>query len=304
VALGLSAWLAAARPRTLAAAFVPVIVGLALAARADGAAAPVAVAGGVLDGICPLRRGGLDLPLAALTLATALLIQIATNLANDYFDFAHGADGPGRLGPQRLSATGHAVAIRHAMVGVVVLAAAAGLYLVARGGWPILVIGVASLISAIAYTGGPFPLAYHGLGDVFVFAFFGPVAVGGTYLLQRGVIAPAVLLAAVPVGCLAMAILVVNNLRDVDGDRRVGKRTLAVRIGARATRVQYVGLLAVAFASVVLLGAWLPLLAAPLAAWEGVSLWRRRGAELNASLAGTARLHLVFGLLLAVGIAA
>lgn len=273
-------WLLASRPRTLVAAIVPVMVGLAVA-----------------------RQGGaLDLPVAAATLAAALLIQIATNLANDYFDFQKGADGPDRLGPRRVSGEpGAAEAIKRGTVVVVALAVVIGLYLVARGGWPILLIGVTSLAAAIAYTGGPYPLAYHGLGDVFVFVFFGPVAVGGTYLLQRGGLDPLALLAAVPVGCLAVAILVVNNLRDIASDRRVGKWTLAVRIGAVATRWQYVVLIAGAFLAAVCVGVWLPLIALPLALREIVLLWRRAGGELNASLAGTARLHLVFGVLLALG---
>jgi 1,4-dihydroxy-2-naphthoate octaprenyltransferase len=275
-------WLGATRPRTLVAAVVPVAVGLALA-----------------------RGGGvLDAPVAAATLGAALLIQIATNFANDYGDFVRGADGPERLGPRRLSgAPGGAAAVRRATAVVVALAALIGLFLVARGGWPILAIGVASLAAALAYTGGPLPLAYHGLGDVFVFAFFGPVAVAGTYYLQRGALDPRVLLAAVPVGCLAVAILVVNNLRDIDGDRRAGKRTLAVRLGAAGTRVEYLLLLATAFAAALGAGVWLPLAVAPLAAREAAALWRRRGAELNASLAGTARLHLLFGALLAAGLA-
>jgi 1,4-dihydroxy-2-naphthoate octaprenyltransferase len=265
----------------LVAAVVPVAVGLALA-----------------------RRGGpVDLVLAAATLTAALLIQIATNFANDYFDFVQGADGPDRLGPRRISGEPGGLAfVRRGTVAVVALAVLVGLYLVARGGWPILVIGVLALLSAIAYTGGPFPLAYHGLGEVFVFLFFGPVAVGGTYLLQRAGFALAVLPAAVSVGCLAAAILVVNNLRDIDSDRRAGKRTLAVRIGSGATRWQYAALVAGAFAAAAWAGVWLPLLALPLAAREGAQLWRRTGIALNDTLAGTARLHLVFGVLLAVGL--
>ncbi len=274
-------WLSASRPRTLVAAVVPVAVGLAVA-----------------------RRGGaLDLSVAVATLGAALLIQIATNFANDYFDFQKGADGPERLGPRRVSGEpGAADAIKRGTMVVVVLAALVGLYLVQHGGWPILLIGITSLAAAIAYTGGPYPLAYHGLGDIFVFVFFGPVAVGGTYLLQRGVLDPAVLLAAVPVGCLAVAILVVNNLRDIVGDRRVGKRTLAVRIGTLATRWQYAALIGGAFLATVLVGVWLPLVVLPLACREVVLVWRRAGAELNASLAGTARLHLLFGLLLTIGL--
>jgi len=275
-------WLAAVRPRTLTATVVPVTLGLALA-----------------------RRGGdLDVALAVMTLLTALLIQVATNFANDYFDAMHGADGPDRLGPPRLSAGSDAAAaaMRRATAAVVVLAAGAGLWLVWRGGWPIALIGVASLVSAVAYTGGPFPLAYHGLGDLFVFTFFGPVAVGGTHYLQRGAVDVEVLLASVPVGALATAILVVNNLRDIDGDGRAGKRTLAVRFGRPATRVGWMLLVAVALGLSIELGGWIVLLAAPLALYECRGLLIREGRALDASLAGTARLHLVVGLLLAIGV--
>jgi 1,4-dihydroxy-2-naphthoate octaprenyltransferase len=283
VALAISPpeWLAATRPRTLVAAVVPVLLGLSLARRA----------------------GPLDLPLGLATLAAAVLIQIATNFANDYFDGVKGADGGNRLGPVRMSQRGGEVAraMRRATLAAMGLAALIGLYLIARGGWPILTIGALALAAAVAYTGGPFPLAYHGLGDVFVFVFFGPVAVCGTYLLQRGAIGFHTLLAAVPVGCVATAILVVNNLRDIPSDAGAGKRTLAVRLGPRRTRAGYVALLAAAFVVAAVAGHWLALAALPLAALEVRLLYRRDGRALNASLAGTARLHLVFGLLLAAG---
>jgi 1,4-dihydroxy-2-naphthoate octaprenyltransferase len=182
-----------------------------------------------------------------------------------------------------------------------VAAAAAGVYLVWHGGWPILVIGVLSLVCAVAYTGGPFPLAYHGLGDVFVLVFFGPVAVGGTYLLQRGTLPASVLLASVPVGLLATAILMVNNLRDVDGDARAGKRTLAVRFGRRATRAGWIGVVAAALVLTLVAVGWPALLALPFAAWETRALLGRDGRALDVSLAGTARLHLIVGLILVLG---
>jgi 1,4-dihydroxy-2-naphthoate octaprenyltransferase len=277
-----SDWIAATRPRTLVATFVPVLVGLALAWR-DG---------GVRPGV------------AAVTLALGLLIQIATNLANDYFDGRRGADGPDRLGPKRLSAQDPALAaaIGRATALVVVLAAIAGLSLVSVGGWPILVIGVVSLLCALAYTGGPYPIAYHGLGDVFVFVFFGPVAVLGTYWLQRATVSTEAALASVPVGCVATAILMVNNLRDIAGDARVGKRTLAVRIGARATRAGWVVMVAVGLMTAFAVAGPIVLLVAPLAAYEARALYRRDGRALNASLAGTARLHLVLGLAMAIGL--
>jgi 1,4-dihydroxy-2-naphthoate octaprenyltransferase len=283
-------WLAAARPRTLPAAIVPVVVGLALAARS----------------------GPIDVGVAGATLAAALLIQIGTNLANDYYDFVAGADTSERLGPRRITQAGLAApaTVRAAAFAVLAAAGLLGCGLVAVGGWPIALIGAASLVAAVAYTGGPWPLAYHGLGDVFVFVFFGVVAVTGTVLLQTGAVSGLALVASLPVGCLATAILVVNNLRDIATDARAGKRTLAVRIGAAATRRQYallvtapflvVAALAVPLGPVVLI----PLAALPLAVAEVRALGRRAGAELNASLAGTARLHLVVGVLLAVGLAA
>ncbi|MCC6849443.1 MAG: 1,4-dihydroxy-2-naphthoate polyprenyltransferase [Deltaproteobacteria bacterium] len=288
---GLAPWLAAARPRTLPAAIVPVVVGLAFAARTHA----------------------LDAGVAVVTLVAALLIQIGTNLANDYYDFVAGADTHERLGPRRITQAGLAAPATVRAAAFVVLAAAglAGAYLVAVGGWPILLIGMASLAAAVAYTGGPFPLAYHGLGDLFVFVFFGVVAVAGTVWLQTGALAASVLAPSLPVACLATAILVVNNLRDIATDARAGKRTLAVRLGAAATRAEYVALVAAPYAVVGAVaaatgaaGLLLPFATAPLAVREARAIFRRAGAELNASLAGTARLHLLFGVLLAAGLLA
>lgn len=285
-----AAWRAATRPRTLPAAVVPVIVGLALAARS----------------------GPIDPGVAVVTVLTAVLIQIGTNLANDYYDFLAGADTHERLGPQRITQAGLAApaTVRGAAIGVLAAAALAGLWLVTIGGWPILLVGVASLIAAVAYTGGPWPLAYHGLGDVFVFVFFGVVAVNGTYFLQTGTVTALSLLVSLPVACLATAILVVNNLRDLATDARAGKRTLAVRIGAQATRRQYVVLVMAPFLLVALVASVMgssvlvALAALPFAIREARALGRRSGAELNASLAGTAKLHLFFGSLLAAGLLA
>ncbi len=285
---GVAAWIGAARPRTLPAAVVPVVVGLALAAREEP----------------------LDVGVAAVTLLAAILIQIGTNLANDYYDFVAGADTSERLGPRRITQAGLAApaTVRAAAFVTLGAAAVAGAWLVAVGGWPILLIGMASLIAAVAYTGGPYPLAYHGLGDVFVFVFFGVIAVNGTVLLQTGEVSALSLAVSLPVACLATAILVVNNLRDIATDARAGKRTLAVRIGAAATRLQYAALVAVPFVAALLLAGiagpalLLTLLAVPLAVREVRALRQRDGAALNASLAGTARLHLAFGVLLALGL--
>ena len=287
------AWLAAARPATLLAALAPIAVGTAVAA-AEGRARPA---------------------LAALALATALLLQIAANLANDLFDFEKGADTAERRGPARAVASGWIApaAMRRAVVAVVAAAALAGLGLVAAGGWPIALAGLLSLGAALAYTGGPFPLGYHGLGDVCVFAFFGLVGVAGSHYVQAGEASPLAFAAALPVGLLVTAILAVNNLRDLDTDARAGKRTLAVRIGARATRVYYDALLASAFAvpaALVALRALapaglLPLLSLPLALGLARAVARAAdGPSFNAALAGTARLAAVFSLLFALGIAA
>ena len=283
-------WLAAARPRTLPAAVVPVLVGLALAGRS----------------------GPIDVGVAALTLVTTVLIQIGTNLANDYYDFVAGADREDRVGPRRITQAGVAApaTVRAAAFAVLALAAAGGAGLVAIGGWPIALVGIASLAAAVAYTGGPFPLAYHGLGDVFVFLFFGVIAVNGTVFLQTGGTTALSFLVSLPVACLATAILVVNNLRDLATDARAGKRTVAVRIGAAATRLQYLALVAAPFLLLPFLvraigtPALVVVAALPFAVREVRALYARTGAGLNASLAGTARLHVVVGLLLALGLAA
>lgn len=285
------AWVMAARPRTLPAAVAPVLVGMALA-QADGA---------------------FSLLPALAALAAALLIQIGTNLANDYYDFVKGADIAGRKGPTRVAHSGliKLSALRRGTVLVFVAASLVGLYLVAVGGWPILVIGVASLGSALAYTGGPYPLGYHGLGDLFVFLFFGLAAVCGTYYVQALTISAKAILAAVPVGTLTTAILVVNNLRDIETDREAGKRTLAVMLGPGGTRLEYVLLLAVAYAVPVLfwLAGWssrrvlLPWATLPLALGLTRTIYQTtEGRALNQALAGTANLDLGFALLLALGL--
>jgi 1,4-dihydroxy-2-naphthoate octaprenyltransferase len=249
--------------------------------------------------------------LAALT--ASVLIQIGTNLANDYFDYVKGADVAGRKGPTRVAQSG-LISLSHLRLGIFIsfaLAALVGLYLVTVGGWPILVVGIAALVSAVAYTGGPFPIGYHGLGDLFVFVFFGLVAVCGTYYVQALSLTPVVVLAAVPVGALTTAILVVNNLRDIDTDQRTGKRTMAVMLGPKATRAEYVGLLIVAYTAPVLL--WgsgmvsipvlLPLFTIPLAVRLIRAIYRTvDGDSLNRALAGTANLDLLFSTLLSLGL--
>jgi 1,4-dihydroxy-2-naphthoate octaprenyltransferase len=275
------AFLLAARPRTLPAAAAPVLVGTAAAAGAGA-----------------LR------PLAALAaLAGALLLQIGTNYANDVYDHFRGADGPDRVGPVRAVASG-LLSPRDVLTAMTLSFAAAfavGVYLVAIGGWPIVIIGLSGIASGILYTAGPWPLAYHGLGDLFAFVYFGPVAVGGTYYVQAGNVTPTVLAAGAAVGLLIAAILVVNNTRDIVTDRAAGKHTLAVRLGRRASCYYYAALLAAAYGIAVALArsplGLLPLLSLPLALRLAGSLWRHEGGALNATLAGTAQLAALFSLL-------
>ena len=286
------AWLLATRPKTLPAALSPVIVGAA-AAAGDGAFAA--------------------LPALA-ALAGALLLQIGVNLANDYFDFHSGIDTAERKGPLRVTQSGLIPPgqVRLAMAAALAAAALVGVYLVARGGTPILAVGVASILAALAYSGGPWPLASKGVADLFVFVFFGPVAVCGTYFVQAGALTPAPAAAAIGPGLLITAILVVNNLRDIETDARAGKRTLAVRLGARGALAEYVLLLVGAFLAPPMLLAGgvrgaailLPLLSVPLAIPLVRTLATRRedGPAMNAALAGTARLTLVYCLLLAIGL--
>lgn len=286
----LGAWLLAIRPATLSAGVAPVLVGTAMATS----------------------RGTFDLPAGVAVLAGALLIQIGTNLANDYFDFRKGGDTPDRLGPVRVTQAGllpPESVLRGALLSLGV-ASIIGLYLVSVGGLPILVVGILSLVCAIAYTGGPFPIAYNGLGEVFTLLFFGFIAVGGTYWIHAESLSWDLLLAGGGVGALITAILVVNNLRDIETDARAGKRTLAVRLGVRATQAEYL-LLCIAAAC------------APIAGWIffGWSPWTLLGIvglgrlirplrtvlffenprELNPALGGTARGVTWYSGLLALG---
>jgi len=284
------AWILAARPQTLPASIAPVLVGTAVAHAAGGA------------------RGG---PAMA-AVAGALLLQIASNLANDVFDHEKGADGPDRLGPPRAVACGllRPRAVRCALFLVLGAAMAVGAYLTLVAGWKVVALGLLAMACAVAYTGGPVPLGYHGLGDVLVLLFFGFAAVCGTAFVQLGRVPSDALWAALPVGALATAILVVNNLRDRAGDAACGKRTLAVRLGARGARLEYTLLVALAFAvpAAAAIARGAPLLALPLlgAPWGAAlvrAVWRLDGRALNPLLPATARLLLVTSLLLAAGIA-
>ncbi len=280
----------ASRPATLPAAVAPVVVGTAMAAF----------------------RGVMEVLPAAAALVAALLIQIATNLANDYFDHQRGGDAHDRVGPTRVVQAGILTPRAVLRAAVVVLAAATvvGAYLVWVGGLPILVIGTLSLICAVAYTGGPFPLAYHGLGEVFAFLFFGLVAVSGTYWVQARAFESDLLLAGTGVGVLTTAILVVNNLRDIEGDARARKRTVAVRIGSTGAKAEFVLL--------VLVAAAVPPVGVALLQWPAWTLLALFGlgpalrtldtiftyahpSELNPALAEVARGVTWYGALLAVG---
>jgi len=258
-----------------------------------------------------LSRAAWDAALAAL--GGALLIQIGTNLANDVFDHEKGADTAERLGPTRAVQAGLLLPsqVRVGMAVVFLLATLCGVYLWSLVGWPIFAVGVVCILAGIGYTGGPFPLAYNGLGDVFVMVFFGFVAVCGTTYVQVGSVSLLSAVAAVPVGALATAMLVVNNLRDVDTDRLAGKRTLVVRFGRGQALLEYPLMLVLAYAATVAIAllpeggpaALLPLLTLPLAWRLHGQLRSLTGAPLNGTLAGTAKLLLCFGFLLAVGLA-
>ncbi|WP_144921025.1 1,4-dihydroxy-2-naphthoate polyprenyltransferase [Halorubrum salsamenti] len=299
------AWVIAARPQTLPAAAAPVIVGVGLAVR-DGAFAP--------------------LPALA-ALVGAALIQVGTNFANDYYDAIQGADTDDREGFTRVVASGliEPGEVKRAMWLTFAAAVLVGTYLVYVGGIPILVIGLASVAAGIAYTGGPYPLGYHGLGDLFVFVFFGVIAVAGTYYVQaaalageafplwlpEGTVTLAAVVASLPIAALSTNILVVNNVRDLEEDAETGKRTLAVRFGYRFSRGQFLALLALAYLSPFWflaegygLAVLLPLLTLPLAV--GVArtvLTETAGDALNPALESTGKLLAAYAVAFAVGLA-
>jgi 1,4-dihydroxy-2-naphthoate octaprenyltransferase len=279
------AWLAAIRPRTLAIAVGPVVAGTA-AASGD--------------------TGRFDPAIMVATMLAAVLIQAGTNLQNDVGDCLRGADGAERIGPPRATSAGWLAAaqVERAAMLAFGLAIALGGYLVAIGGWPIFVAGLASIAAGIAYTRGPRPIAYTGLGEAFVFAFFGVVAVGGSYYLQAGSVGWSAVGAGAMIGLLAAAVLAVNNYRDIACDRRVGKRTLAARIGGGFARAEYAALLLAPFALLPVLGssaAVLPVILLPRALRLAWTIHRRPpGRWLNGLLAETALLGLAFACLLAV----
>jgi 1,4-dihydroxy-2-naphthoate polyprenyltransferase len=290
-ASGVRIWLMAARVRTLPAAIAPVLVGTALA--------------GWLHVFHPLRF------LAALI--GAIFIQVGTNLSNDYSDARRGADAEDRLGPVRVTAGGlvppHQVLVAtYASFGVAVLA---GVYLIVVAGWQLLLVGAASILAGVLYTGGPRPYGYEGLGELFVFLFFGIVAVAGSFFVQVRHLSWEAFALAVPVGLLAAAILVVNNFRDTDSDRRAGKRTLAVRLGRPRTRTMFATIVYLAYLLAPVTWIFGPMKAWMLLAWltlplaaETVRTVRNRtdGRSLNQTLAHTGMLQLAFCMLLSAGL--
>jgi 1,4-dihydroxy-2-naphthoate polyprenyltransferase len=286
----IAAWVVAIRPKTLPAAVAPVLVGAALAHRV----------------------GGFELVPALFAMAGALLLQMVSNLANDLFDFEKGKDTAERVGPVRAVQSGllSAAQVRMGLGCLLLGCLVVGSYLVGRSGWPLVVIGIASMLAALAYTAGPYPLGYHGLGDLFVFVFFGPVAVVGTEFAVSGTTSAGAYWASISIGALTTNILVVNNLRDRAEDTRTGKRTAAVRFGERFCVAQAKAMVSLAYlAPLYFLVAqdqiWpllLPALTLPLALrWLGL-LDLLRGRALNAQLAGAARLLLAFAMLFALAL--
>lgn len=284
-------WLSAVRPQTLAAAFIPVLAGAALA-WSHGLIHPAAT---------------------AVALFCALTIQIGTNFANDYFDHKKGADTDERIGFKRATASGLIApeSMLKATVFTMGIAFIGGLYLVWIGGWVIFWIGVSSLAFGILYTGGPFPLGYNGLGDIFVFLFFGIIAVTGTYYVNALQWSTEAFLISIPIGALCVNILVVNNLRDIDQDRLTGKKTLGVLFGERILKLEYIVMLILAFTSLIPLNTFfdytgaifLPLLGLPFSLILSGTIWfHKEKSYLNRTLERTAQFMILFGVLLSVGI--
>ncbi len=286
----IQSWMMAIRPRTLPVSVAGVVTGVGLAVLDDSFTIWPALA----------------------ALGVGLLLQISSNLANDVFDFEHGTDTPERLGPIRVTQAGilSARQVKIGLIFVLILASLLGFYLTTVAGWPVLFIGVAAIASAILYTGGPFPLGYHGLGDLFVFLFFGLAAVAGTYYVQAQTVASTVWWMAIAIGLLVVNLLVVNNLRDIPTDQKGGKRTLAVLIGVRWTRIEYLILQIIAYLIIPLL-IWMDLiplwsiltwLSIPFAIQLTKGVFTLSGKALNPILAGTSKLALFFGLLFLLGV--
>ncbi|MFH1195328.1 MAG: 1,4-dihydroxy-2-naphthoate polyprenyltransferase [bacterium] len=286
----LEIWILAARPKTLLAAFVPVIIGSSIA----------------------FHDNKFNWLAFVFALISAILIQAGTNFVNDLYDFLHGTDKKERLGPPRALASGF-LSVREMKYGIVAIFTAAflfGLYLVHLGGLPILAIGILSIIAGILYTAGPFPFAYNSLGDIFVFLFFGFIGTAGTYYVHTQQLTYLVFWASVPVGALITNILVVNNYRDRNEDRINGKNTLAVKFGERFTRFQYFSFMILSYLIPMIvyftfkksLLVFLPMITIPLSVKLIKMIYTLEGRELNKTLELTAKLSLIYGLLFAIGI--
>jgi 1,4-dihydroxy-2-naphthoate octaprenyltransferase len=283
-------WLLAARPKTLWASASPIIIGIAMAYEAG--------------------KGHLWSALAALF--AGVMLQIGANFANDYLDYVKGVDTVDRLGPTRVTQAGMVSSSKMKAAAAIVFALAflAGVYLVYHAGWPIMIIGLSSILFAVLYTGGPYPLGYHGWGDILAFVFFGPVATGGTFYVQALSLSPAVIIAGCAPGLFSVAILTVNNLRDIDNDARAGRKTLPVRFGRTFARKEF--MLAVVLATVVvpiylllttpgkpqlLICALTVIAAIPVVR----SVYRDSGVILNDTLAATGKLELMYAVLFSIG---
>jgi len=281
-------WVQAMRPKTLFASFCPILIAGALAYKANTLS------------ILPL----------VLTLCCALLIQIGTNFANDYFDFKKGADTDARIGPTRATQAGWVTPLqmKKAFILIFLIAVILGLYLVYLGGWPIFLIGILSVICGVAYTGGPFPLGYLGLGDFFAWLFFGPIAVGGAYYLQAGIWTTESILAGAILGLFSIALIDVNNIRDYEQDLLAGKKTIVVRFGKRFAKGLYtLSILGGLVLPGVLSGSshysmWLPLILLPMANRMNIMMWTKAGSDLNSLLEKTGKLLFLASLLWATGI--
>ena len=286
----LQIWWLAIRPRTLPAAAAGVAMGSALA----------------------WHDGSFQLLPALAALLVALLLQIGSNVANDVFDFERGADTAERLGPVRVTQAGYLTPtqVKTGMFVIFAFAAFLGLYLATLRGWTVIWLGAAAILSAVAYTGGPYPLGYHGLGDIFVFLFFGLAAVAGTYFVQVGSVSTAAWWMSVPIGFIVTAILVVNNLRDLENDCKAGKHTLAVRFGEQGAKAEYFLLMLTAYLivpifvwmKIIPVGAMLSWLSLPIAIRTLRVVFTQKGRPLNAALAGTGQTAFLFSLFFWVGL--
>lgn len=283
-------WLIASRPKTLPAAAASTILGTALA----------------------YHDGRFFLPTALAALLISILMQVGANFANDLYDFQRGADTEERLGPVRVTQAGllSPTQMKRGIVVVFGISVLLGFYLAIVAGWIVIIIGILAILAALAYTGGPFPYGYHSLGDIFVFIFFGFAAVCGTYFVQAHTVTIPSLLGGFAIGLLITNILVINNLRDIETDRRTGKITLAVKLGEKGTKIEYLICLCLAYLVPLIListshsftGSLLSWLSFPLAVKLLRNLYQVSGRELNRTLAETAQLALIYALLFSIGI--